>query len=472
VNEADLASVLERARAPVAQRVVGDTSVVVRDITHDSRAVTPGAIFCCIRGDHVDGHLFAEEAVDAGASALVVDHQLGLDVAQVLVDDVRAAAGPLAAAVFDHPSDRLTIVGVTGTNGKTTTTHLLAAVMEAAGLPCGIIGTLSGVHTTPEAPDLQRRLAELADEGMRAVAMEVSSHALALRRVDGTRFAAAVFTNLGRDHLDLHGTQERYFAAKARLFEPALSALGVVNVDDVYGRLLADAASIAIVGFSLDELTDVQVTATRHSYRWRDRTIAVPIGGGFNVANSLAAATTAEALGIDRARIAEGLAVAPAVPGRFESIDAGQPFAVIVDYAHTPDGLRSVLDAAREVAGGHQVIVVFGCGGDRDAEKRPLMGQAAVTLADLAVITSDNPRSEDPLEIIAAVLSGVPPEYRRRAVVEPDRRAAIAEALAAALPGDVVVVAGKGHEATQTTGTTVTPFDDRVVVRELLETPT
>jgi UDP-N-acetylmuramoyl-L-alanyl-D-glutamate--2,6-diaminopimelate ligase len=463
---------LERARAPVVRRVVGDAGVVVRDITHDSRSVTPGAIFCCIRGAHVDGHLFAEEAVDAGASALIVDHVLNVSIPQVVVDDVRAAAGPIAASVFDHPSDRLTIVGVTGTNGKTTTTHLLAAIFEAAALPCGIIGTLSGVHTTPEAPDLQRRLAELAAGGTKAVAMEVSSHALALKRVDGTRFAAAVFTNLGRDHLDLHGTQERYFAAKARLFESSLSDLGVVNLDDVYGRLLADVASIAMVGYSLEELSDVEVTASRHSYAWRDRRIEVPLGGGFNVSNSLAAATTAEVLGIDREHIVAGLASAPAVPGRFESIEAGQQFSVIVDYAHTPDGLRSVLSAAREVAGQRRVLVVFGCGGDRDAEKRPLMGEAAVTLADRVVITSDNPRSEDPLEIIAAVLAGVPPDYRRRAVVEPDRRAAIAEALAAALPGDVVVVAGKGHEATQTIGSTVTPFDDRAVVRELLETTT
>ncbi len=248
--------------------------------------------------------------------------------------------------------------------------------------------------------------------------------------------------------------------------------LGVVNLDDVYGRLLADVASIAMVGYSLEELFDVEVSASHHSYRWRDRRITVPLGGGFNAANSLAAATTAEALGIGREHIVAGLASAPPVAGRFESIEAGQPFAVIVDYAHTPDGLRSVLSAAREVAGRHRVLVVFGCGGDRDATKRPLMGETAVTLSDLAVITSDNPRSEDPLEIIAAVLAGVPPDYRRRAVVEPDRRAAIAEALAAALPGDVVVVAGKGHEATQTIGTTVTPFDDRAVVRELLETTT
>jgi UDP-N-acetylmuramoyl-L-alanyl-D-glutamate--2,6-diaminopimelate ligase len=454
----------------ILRGLVGDPTVRISSVTHDSRRVRPGSMYCCIPGANVDGHAFAADAVKAGAPALVVDHELDLAVAQLVVHDVRAASGPIAASVFGHPSrDDLTVVGVTGTNGKTTVTHLLAPILNVAGLPCGVIGTLSGTHTTPEAPDLQRELRRFVDDGKSSVAMEVSSHALALRRVDGTRFAAAVFTNLGRDHLDLHESQERYFAAKARLFTEEFTELGVVNLDDVHGRLLADASTIRLVGFSESDAVDVDVRATAHHYVWRGRPVAVPLGGRFNVLNSIAAATTAEALGVPHDAIVEGLAVVRPVPGRFESIDAGQPFDVIVDYAHTPDGLRVALTSAREAARGGRLIVVFGCGGDRDVAKRPLMGATAAELADVAVVTSDNPRSEDPDEIIWAVVAGIPADYRQRAVIEPDRRSAIATAFGAARPGDMVVIAGKGHEATQTIGSTVLPFDDGAVARDLLE---
>ena len=450
-------------------RLVGDPNTEIVDVAVDSRAVRDGWLFCCVRGERFDGHDFAAAAVHAGATALLVERELSLPVAQIVTVDSRAATGWLAASVHDHPCDSLTMVGVTGTNGKTTTSHLIGDVLRASGRAVQVMGTLSGLHTTPEAPDLQRQLAQWRDAGVEAVAMEVSSHALALDRVAGAHFDIAVFTNLGRDHLDLHGTIERYFAAKARLFEPRLSDVGVVNTDDVRGRLLFDSASIPLIAYSIDDVVDLHVGPTYHSYTWHGVRVYVGMGGGFNALNSLAAATACVAMGIDEQTVADALANALPVPGRFEPIVAGQPFAAIVDYAHTPDGLRQALLAARATSGDGRVIVVFGCGGDRDRDKRPDMGVTAAELADTVVITSDNPRSEDPLDIINATLAGVPADYRTNVVIEPDRRNAIAVALQMAVSGDVVLVAGKGHEATQTVGDTVIPFDDRVVVRELLQ---
>jgi UDP-N-acetylmuramoyl-L-alanyl-D-glutamate--2,6-diaminopimelate ligase len=336
-------------------------------------------------------------------------------------------------------------------------------------MPTKVIGTLSGAHTTPEAPDLQAQLGGARRSGIDAVVMEVSSHALALHRVDGTWFAAAVFTNLGTDHLDLHGTMHEYFRAKASLFVPEMAAVGVTNIDDAYGRQLLDVAGIEMVPYSTAAISDVDVGAERHAYTWRGRRVEVGLGGGFNVVNSLAAATTAEILGIGADDVVAGLAAAGPVPGRFELIagPAGRP-AVIVDYAHTPDGLEKVITAARRVASGH-VVVVFGAGGDRDHAKRPAMGAVAAALADRAVVTSDNPRSEDPAAILSEVIGGVAASDRAKVVVEPDRRAAIAIALGQAGVDDIVVVAGKGHETTQTIGEHVVPFDDRAVVRELLQ---
>jgi UDP-N-acetylmuramoyl-L-alanyl-D-glutamate--2,6-diaminopimelate ligase len=449
----------------------GEPDIATIDITavdYDSRKVQPGSLFCCLRGANSDGHEFAEAARLAGAVALLVDHRLDLNVTQIVVDDTRRAMGWLAASFFGHPSRSLTMVGVTGTNGKTTTTSLIASILTSAGRATGMIGTLTGAHTTPEAPDLQAELADFVAGGTSAVVAEVSSHALELQRVAGCHFDVSVFTNLGRDHLDLHGTEERYFAAKARLFEPALSDTAVVNVDDPHGRLLMDARSIPTESYSLADVTDVIVTATSHSYTWRGHRIEVPIGGEFNVMNSLAAATACSGLGVDLADIETGLRHAAPVPGRFEAVVAGQPFAVIVDYAHTPEGLEKALGAARQAAGGARVHVVFGCGGDRDREKRPLMGEVAATLADEVVITSDNPRSEDPLEIINAAMRGVPPDYRGRVVMEPDRRRAIEIAIRQARSADVVLIAGKGHEPTQTIGDQVLPFDDRAVALEIL----
>ncbi len=429
----------------------------------------PGSLFCCLRGLQTDGHGFAEQARLDGAAALLVDHQLPIDLPQLIVPDTREAMGFVAASFFGHPSRTLTLVGVTGTNGKTTTTSLIAAILTADGRSTGVIGTLTGAHTTPESPELQARLAEFIEHGVTTVVMEVSSHALELQRVAGSHFDIAVFTNLGRDHLDLHGTQERYFAAKARLFRPELSDVGVVNIDDPHGRLLLDVGAIPTIGFSSADVTNVEVSAVDHSYDWRDQHITVPLGGEFNVMNSLAAATACERLGISTSTISRGLATVPPVPGRFEAIIAGQPFAVIVDYAHTPDGLEKAILASRSVAGDSAVLVVFGCGGDRDREKRPLMGAVASRLADHVVITSDNPRSEDPMEIINATMEGVDPDYRGRVVMEPDRRRAIEIAVRRAQSGDVVLIAGKGHELTQTIADQVLDFDDRAVARELLE---
>ena len=462
-----LREVVERAGLdPIA--VFGD-DVAITSVEFDSRRVFDGAMFCCLRGAEADGHEFAAAAQAAGAAALLVDHRLDIDLAQVVVPDTRRAMGYIAASFFGHPGRALTMVGVTGTNGKTTTTSLITSVLVDSGRPAEMIGTLTGVHTTPESSELQAHLAELIDTGVTIVALEVSSHALELQRVAGCRFDLAVFTNLGRDHLDLHGTQERYFAAKAKLFQPDLSDAAVVNIDDPHGRLLMDVGAIPMEGFGLGDIDDVTVSATAHRYRWRGQQIEVPIGGVFNVMNSLAAATACARLGLEVDEIARGLRSAAVVPGRFEAVVEGQPFAIIVDYAHTPDGLQKAIEAARQVAGDSAVHVVFGCGGDRDREKRPLMGAVAATSADDVVVTSDNPRSEDPLEIINATVAGVPPDYRGRVVIEPDRRQAIAIALRRARSGDVVLIAGKGHERTQTIGDRTIEFDDRAVARQLLQ---
>jgi UDP-N-acetylmuramoyl-L-alanyl-D-glutamate--2,6-diaminopimelate ligase len=462
-------------RAEVVRTVGEVTAVAVTGVTHDSRAVEQGALFCCIRGERADGHAFAADAVEAGAVAVLAEHEVHAPGAvQVIVADTRRAMGPMAAAFYGDPSRSLSVVGITGTGGKTTTTHLLGSVFEAADRPAGVIGTLTGERTTPEAPELQRLLAAFREEGKQAVVMEVSSHALAFHRVDGTWFEVAVFTNLSRDHLDFHHTMEEYFAAKARLFTPQLAGRAVVNLDDPRGRLLADAAVVPTVGYSLADADAVEIGAAESRFRWRGAELRVPLGGRFNVSNALAAATAAAELGIDPATIAAGLDAAAPVPGRFELVEAGQPFRVVVDYSHKPDGLVQVLQTAREVAADDgRVLVMFGCGGDRDRTKRPHMGAVASELADLVVVTSDNPRSEDPQAIIAEIVAGITDPSAREAegtlVVEPDRRTAIAAALDRARPGDVVVLAGKGHETTQTIGDRVVPFDDREVARRLLE---
>lgn len=442
----------------------------VTAVTHDSRKVSPGALFCCVPGGVTDGHAFAADAVALGASTLLVERRLDLDVPQIVVDDVRRSMGRVAAAFHGHPSAALDMIGVTGTNGKTTTAWLLRSIFEHAGRSTGMIGTLTsrpgGPPTTPESTDLQAELASLRDGGVTAVAMEVSSHALAQGRLEGTRFKVGVFTNLSRDHLEFHETMEDYFAAKARLFEPGRSDVGVVNADDPRGRLLLDAASIPTRAYSLEDVHDLRVLEDHSEGTWRGRRLHVPLGAAFNVANALAAATAALEVGVDEDDIVAGIAAAPQTPGRFELVDAGQPFTVVVDYAHTPDGIENVLRAGRQLAPEGQLTVVFGAGGDKDRGKRPMMGEVASRLADVVVLTSDNPRSEDPLSIIEDIRAGA--TGNAYVLVEPDRHAAIELALKRAASGDVVVIAGKGHETTQTIGGRVLPFDDRDVARQVL----
>jgi UDP-N-acetylmuramoyl-L-alanyl-D-glutamate--2,6-diaminopimelate ligase len=359
---------------------------------------------------------------------------------------------------------------------------MLATIFEANHWSTGIIGTLHGPRTTPEAPELQATLAGFVDDGRDAAVLEVSSHALALHRVDGTRFDAVVFTNLGHDHLDLHGTREEYFRAKASLFRSEFAPLAVVNHDDTHGQLLIDVITsggddIAVIPFSVSDLDDVRVSATSIEYRWRGQDVLVAIGGDFNVSNSLAALETAVALGVDPATAASALRQLPVIPGRFENVvgfdTPSVPFSVVVDYAHTPDGIVEVLGAARRVVGDDAaVIIVFGCGGDRDHAKRAAMGAAAAAGADRVFITSDNPRSEHPMSIINDINEGVGDHYRDRVTSEPDRRRAIGAAIEAARPGDIIVIAGKGHEQTQDLGGNVVAFDDRAVARSFLDTET
>ncbi|MGI8793689.1 MAG: UDP-N-acetylmuramoyl-L-alanyl-D-glutamate--2,6-diaminopimelate ligase [Acidimicrobiales bacterium] len=453
--------------------VRGDaTSADVTAISHASGEVRPGTLFSCLAGARVDGHEFAAEAVASGAVALLVERALDLPVPQVVVGDVRAAMGPMAAALAGHPARALRMLGVTGTNGKTTTVHLLAAVLASVGVRVEQIGTLhpagglSGPPNTPDATVLQPLLAGLVDAGATAVAMEVSSHALVHRRVDGIVYDVAGFTNLSQDHLDFHGTMEEYFEAKASLFTPERASLGVVNADDPYGRQLLDRAAIKVQPYSMADVDDLDVGLVGSTFRWRGLPVTIDLGGEFNVANALCAALMALACGLDDEQVAAGLSAAGPVPGRFEAIDAGQPFTVVVDYAHTPDGLEKVLETARAAAGGGRLIVVFGCGGDKDRGKRPQMGAIAERLADQVVITSDNPRSESPESIIAEIRAGI--VHPGSVDVDPDRRSAMARAFRAAQPGDLVVVAGKGHETGQEIAGLVHPFDDRDVARDLL----
>lgn len=457
------------AAAGMLLEVVGDPSVEVAGVTMDSRAVRPGYLFACVPGQVADGHAFAAAALAEGATALLTERVLDVAAPQVVVRSVREALGPVCDAVYGHPSSALTIAAVTGTNGKTTTCAFLAPVFEANGWRATTVGTLSHLRTTPEAPELHSLLAEWRAEGGRAVAMEVSSHALEQHRSDAVNFAAGVFTNLTPEHLDYHPTMEAYFEAKARLFQLGRVEVAVINRDDPWGQRLADRVREAgdrLVTFSpSEEATNVRLDPAGSRFTWRGREMRIRVGGAFNVANAVAAAACAEALGVPLDAVAEGLAGLEGVPGRFQLIDAGQPFSVVVDYAHTPDGLTKVLQSARRMAEG-RLIVVFGAGGDRDREKRPLMGRAASELADLAVVTSDNPRHEDPDVIIDEIAAGS--KGADNVLREADRAQAIATALATAGAGDVVVIAGKGHEKGQDVAGRIHPFDDVEVARAAL----
>jgi UDP-N-acetylmuramoyl-L-alanyl-D-glutamate--2,6-diaminopimelate ligase len=456
---------LERLAAAVgAVDVVGRAPVELSDLAYDARAVTPGAAFFCVRGAQADGHDFAADAVAAGAAALVVERTLDIPVPQVVVGDTRIAMAPAADEFFGRPTETLEVAGVTGTNGKTTTAVLLFAILAAAGRRPGLVGTIEarvggerrGVkRTTPEAIDLQRLFREMLDAGDRSAAIEASSHASALHRLDRVRFAALVFTNLSHEHLDFHADMEDYFQAKRRLFLEGTPP-AAVNIGDAYGRrLAADLPDALTFGFADDAAVGPAALDG----------IDLKLRGRFNAENALGALAAARLLGIDDDVSARGLESVRGVPGRFETIDEGQSFTVIVDYAHKPVALETLLRTTRELAAG-RVLCVFGCGGDRDREKRPQMGRLASELADVVIVTNDNPRSEDPQAIIDAIVSGAAGDVE----VEPDRAAAIARAIEAARDGDVVLIAGKGAEQGQEFADRTIPFDDRESAREALRT--
>ena len=464
------------ALAPVD--VLGRAPVEIADLAYDARDATAGSLFFCVPGSRADGHEFAAEAVANGAVALVVERPLELEVPQLVVEDARRAMGVAADEFFGRPTQQLELAGVTGTNGKTTTAFLLYSVLAAGGRRPGLLGTIESrvggerrpaLRTTPEAIDLQRSFREMLDGGDRSCALEATSHGSELGRLDRVRFSALVFTNLTQDHLDFHGTIERYFDAKRRLFT-AERPPAAINIGDPYGRRLAEELQghdrLVTFGFADDaelrpESLDLGPRGARFTADGLE--LETRLRGRFNVENVLGAVAAARLLGIEDDAIARGVRELRGVPGRFEAVDEGQPFAVLVDYAHTPDSLENVLRTARDLAQ-NRLICVFGCGGDRDRGKRPLMGRIASELADLAIVTSDNPRSEEPDAIIGEIVAAAAGDVE----VEPDRREAIARAIDAAQEGDVVVIAGKGHEQGQQFADRTVPFDDRDVAREAL----
>lgn len=469
------------ARLPAATQVVGDSNRRIERIEIDSREVGPGALFVALRGTQRDGHAFVPAAIQAGAAAVIVEEAQALELASdttiVHVPDSRRALSSLAAAFFGDPSQAIDVIGVTGTNGKTTATRMIASMLTEGDVPCGVIGTVGAefgaqhwtlANTTPQPPQLHGLLAAMRDAGARAVAMEVSSHALALGRVDDVHFHTAALTNLTRDHLDFHGTFEAYAAAKRRLFGMADRA--VLNVDDAHGRAwhAGVAAHVPTLTYAMRAGADivptgVVLTVAGSSFTVGSQPFRLNVPGDFNVENALLALGVARTLGVDDAASARGLAGFGGVPGRMEYLKVGEA-SVVIDYAHTPDALERVLAALRATAP-HALAVVFGCGGDRDPGKRPEMGEIAARLADRIYVTSDNPRTEAPERIAAAIVAGI---GDRPHVVELDRRRAIERAIGEAAPGDVVLVAGKGHETYQIVGETSHPFDDAQVARETL----
>ena len=471
--------------------------VTVSGIAYDSRAVEPGQVFVALKGHRADGTAFVRQALDRGAVAVVSEQPRPPDVADIdvpwaMVTDARLALAQIAAAFFRHPSAEMKVVGVTGTNGKTTTAHLVASIFEAAGISCGVLGTVAyrignelreAPRTTPEAPDVQQLLREMVDRGCGACAMEVSSHALALRRADEMSFAAGVFTNLTRDHLDFHADMQAYFRAKRRLFDMLpRDAPSLINVDDPRGATLAELVARPVT-FAISRPADLtpgplsfslaglifDIRTPRGTLRVRSKLVGRP-----NVYNILAAVATSVALDLPFDAIERGLQTLDGVPGRFQIVSTERDgVTVVVDYAHTDDALRNLLETARPLASG-RLITVFGCGGDRDRTKRPLMGAVAGRLSDLIVVTSDNPRGEDPIRIVEEIQRGITPDTRRdsgqRLLSIADRREAIGKAIELARPGDLVLVAGKGHEKYQVVGDQVLPFDDVAVAREALMT--
>ncbi|MBS3977654.1 MAG: UDP-N-acetylmuramoyl-L-alanyl-D-glutamate--2,6-diaminopimelate ligase [Syntrophomonadaceae bacterium] len=474
----------------------GDLEVFIQSITYDSRKVCSGALFVAVKGFKVDGHIFTSAAARAGAAALVVQEPIeNIDdsVPVIRVADTRFALGILSANFYRYPSREFRLVGVTGTNGKTTVTHLIEAIAAYHGMRTGLIGTvgnriagrlLSSTHTTPESLDLQDLFRKMADEKVQYVSMEVSSHALELNRVVGSEFDAAVFTNLTQDHLDFHSDMEAYFAAKAKLFSSLDQEAfkpghkyAVINADSDWGRRLAAMSPVPVYSYSIESAADVSardisinLTGAAFDVVCKEGSFPVKLKltGKFSVYNALAAFAWGLGEGFPPESICQALAGVAGAPGRFEMVNCGQLFGVIIDYAHTPDGLVNILQTAKDVAQG-RIITLFGCGGDRDRKKRPLMGEAAARLSNIVIVTSDNPRSEDPVGIIEEILPGIKAAGNEDYHVIPDRYQAIAAAIDLAQPGDLVIIAGKGHENYQIIGQQTLPFDDKEVACRLLK---
>lgn len=473
------------AEADPELQIIGDPKGTASGLTLSSQRVLPGDIYAALPGSRAHGSSYADQAIAAGAVAIVSDIPVDADVPVFVVSAPRALLGGLAAFVYGDPAAQMRVLGVTGTQGKTTTTRIAEEALERIGVPAGVIGTVGTrvagqdvktALTTPEAPDLHGLFAMMLERGVESVAMEVSSHALVQGRVDGVLFDVAVFTNLGRDHLDFHLDVEDYYLAKRTLFDPARARQALVNIDDEHGRRLISELQIPVQTYAIGgeadwRAVDVSLSATGSRFTISGPgglTIAAacPLPGDFNVSNALAAIASCALLGHDPAQVAAAVAAGAGVPGRLELVDAGQDFVVVVDYAHKPDAVRAAIATLRPLTQG-RVIVVLGAGGDRDTGKRPIMGEIAARLADVVIVTDDNPRTENPATIRRAILDGTAGGRDVREVG--DRRAAIAAAVALAEPGDIVLIAGKGHETGQEIHGVVHPFDDRVVAREELE---
>jgi len=458
-------------RLNIELRVLPDTArVETSAVIMDSRSITEGCLFACVVGENFDGHDFAQEAIERGAAALLVDRELPVTTPQIIVDDVRSVLGELAALAYGRPSDAMKVIGVTGTNGKTTVAQMLAAVFNVDGQKSAVIGTLEGDMTTPEAPVLQRRLRELYEDGATVVAMEVSSHSLVQQRVQGTTYAAGVFTNLGRDHLDLHGTQEEYFRAKSLLFSSYGLKKMIINDDDVHGRLLGDLSSDRgeVYRFSMSDIENLRMALSGSTFVLDGTSFHIHLPGRQNVENALAVIACSRAVGVADEIIADGLESVQMVSGRMELISHDE-FDALVDFAHTPEALDALLRSCREIAPLRRLVVVFGCGGGRDRLKRPEMAAVAGRCADAVIVTSDNPRNEDPDEIIAEICHGFSDSTTAEWRVEVDRESAIRQAISDAKAGDIVIIAGKGHERYQEFASKKVEFDDVASIRAAME---
>ena len=464
----NLNEILKNVRNSDFERLGEIDDVEVHGLSYDSRLINSGDLFFCFKGEKKDSHDFVYDAIKGGASALVVERKIDIDFPQVISSSSRKMMSEIAEIFYEFPSREITTVGVTGTNGKTTTVNILSAIAKAAGEKTETIGTLTGQLTTPEAPDLQRQIRDSIGNGVSFLAMEVSSHALLQNRISRMSYDAAIFTNLSLDHLDYHGDMESYYKAKSLLFSPTHSKLAVINADNQFGKRLMSEVEIPQVSFSLNDVDIVERTLNKTTFRWKGQIIDLKLPGVFNLENALAAAVTAEALGFNREVIAKGLESAKGTPGRFELLTHSdeEPY-IIVDYCHTPDGLEKILLSINELLPGARTHIVFGCGGDRDTSKRAQMGMISETHATNVYLTSDNPRSENQMAIINDILAGIhdtEPVY-----VNPDRREAIFHAVTTANQDDVVLIAGKGCEPYQEISGTLHPFLDSDVGREALE---